>query len=59
VHSFILPGKQIVIGGVREKIQNGRFLDKGQLSFALAAVRHLAHFCRHNDPAHHWPAGSR
>lgn len=51
VHAFIVPGKQIVIGGVREKMRDGRFLDKTHLSFALAAVRRLASFCQADNPA--------
>ena len=51
VHAFIVPGKQIVIAGVKEKMRDGRFLDKTHLSFALAAVRRLASFCQADNPA--------
>ncbi|HTK35338.1 MAG TPA: NADPH-dependent FMN reductase [Caulobacteraceae bacterium] len=44
--AFVVPGKQVVIGGVREKIKDGVFVDKSNLSFALAEVDRLADYCR-------------
>jgi chromate reductase, NAD(P)H dehydrogenase (quinone) len=41
VHAMILPGRQVVIGGIADKIRDGQFVDKADLSFALAAVRRL------------------
>ncbi|MDB5604690.1 MAG: putative NADPH-dependent reductase [Bradyrhizobium sp.] len=41
VHAFILPGRQVVIGSVAEKIRDGGFVDSSNLSFALAAVHRM------------------
>ncbi|MDB5458691.1 MAG: NADPH-dependent reductase [Caulobacteraceae bacterium] len=45
-HAFIVPGRQIVMGGIVDKIRDGRFVDKANLSFALAATHKLAEYCR-------------
>jgi chromate reductase len=46
VAAVILPGKQIVIGGVADKIKNGQFVDRTNLAFALATTRRLIDLCR-------------
>jgi chromate reductase, NAD(P)H dehydrogenase (quinone) len=43
--AMILPGRQVVIGGVADKIRDGRFIDKANLTFAIAAVNRLIDFC--------------
>jgi chromate reductase len=50
-HSLILPGRQIVIGGIANKMQDGRFIDRSNLSFALAAIHRLANYCRSAEAA--------
>jgi len=49
--AFIAPERQIVIAGVADKIRDGRFVDRTNLAFALAAVQRLASFCRCGDAA--------
>jgi chromate reductase len=44
--TFIIPGKQVVIAGVREKIRDGVFIDKTNLSFALTEIDRLVGYCR-------------
>jgi chromate reductase len=44
--TLIVPGKQVVIGGVREKIRDGVFVDKSNLSFALTEIDRLLGYCR-------------
>jgi chromate reductase len=44
--TFVMPGKQVVIAGVRDKIRDGSFIDKSNLSFALAEVERLVGYCR-------------
>jgi chromate reductase len=44
--TFIIPGKQVVIAGVREKIRDGAFIDKTNLSFALTEIDRLVGYCR-------------
>lgn len=46
VSAVILPGRQIVIGGVADKIKDGKFADKTNLAFALAAIHRLVDLCR-------------
>jgi chromate reductase len=46
IAAVILPGRQIVIGGVADKIKDGKFVDKTNLTFALAAMHRLIELCR-------------
>ncbi|MNG37258.1 hypothetical protein D3C84_1245500 [compost metagenome] len=39
--SRVVCGPQIVIAGVNQKIQAGRFVDETTIEFMLAAVDHL------------------
>jgi len=45
MHAQIVPGREVVIGGIAEKLRDGRFVDRGHLSFALAAVGRLIDVC--------------
>jgi chromate reductase len=45
MHAHILPGREVVIGGIADKLRDGRFIDRGHLAFALAAVVRLVEFC--------------
>jgi len=46
IGAVIVPGRQIVIGGIADKIKDGEFLDKNNLAFALTAMHRLIDFCR-------------
>ena len=55
--AFIAPERQIVIAGVADKIRDGRFIDKTNVAFAVAAVQRLASFCRRANPTQlYWTA---
>ena len=44
--AIIVPGPQIVIGGVSDKVSDGRLVDQPSLVFALAAIDRLKRLCR-------------
>ncbi|MFC7399135.1 NADPH-dependent FMN reductase [Chelatococcus sp. GCM10030263] len=46
VQALIVSGPQVVIGGVADKVRDGRLVDEAALSFTLAAVDRLAALCR-------------
>jgi chromate reductase, NAD(P)H dehydrogenase (quinone) len=46
VQAAIVPGPQIVIGGVADKVSDGRLVDQSSLAFALAAIDRLTGVCR-------------
>jgi chromate reductase len=46
ISAVILPGKQVVVGGVTQKVQDGKFVDRTNIEFALGAVQRLAGLCR-------------
>jgi chromate reductase len=46
MHARILPGREVVIGGIADKLRDGRFVDRGHLAFTLAAVDRLIDVCR-------------
>jgi chromate reductase len=46
MHANILPGREVVIAGVADKLRDGRFIDRGHLAFTLAATGRLIDFCR-------------
>jgi chromate reductase len=45
VQALILSGPQVVVGGVANKVRDGRLIDKASLTFALAAIDRLAALC--------------
>lgn len=45
VQAVIVPGPQIVIGGVADKVSDGRLEDPPSLAFALAAIDRLKGLC--------------
>lgn len=52
VDALILPGRQIIIGSVAEKIRDdGQFVDIANLSFAADAIRRLIDVCRRGRTA--------
>jgi len=46
MHAHILPGREVVIGGIADKLRDGRFVDRAHLDFTLAAVARLIDVCR-------------
>jgi chromate reductase len=46
VQAAIVPGPQIVIGGVADKISDGLLADQPSLAFALAAIDRLKGLCQ-------------
>jgi chromate reductase len=46
VAAVILPGRQVVIGGVADKMKDGKFVDRTNLAFALDAMHRLIDLCR-------------
>jgi len=46
VSAVILPGRQIVISNVAEKIKDGVFADKANIAFAMESVHRLIGLCR-------------
>ncbi|MDQ0391596.1 NADPH-dependent FMN reductase [Labrys monachus] len=44
--ALLVPGPQVVIGGIAEKIRDGRLVDEASLAFAVAAVGRLEAACR-------------
>lgn len=46
VQAAIVPGPQIVIGGVADKISDGRLVDQPSLAFAMAAIDRLKGLCQ-------------
>jgi chromate reductase len=46
IQAHILPGREIVIGGVADKLRDGWLTDRGHLTFAMAAVGRLLDACR-------------
>ena len=45
VHAVLVPGPQVVIGGIAERVREGRLIDQTSLAFALAAVDRLLALC--------------
>ena len=45
VHAVLVPGPQVVIGGIADKVSEGRLIDQASLTFALAAVDRLLALC--------------
>jgi chromate reductase len=48
VQAAVVPGPQVVIGGVADKVSDGRLVDQPSLTFALAAIDRLTSLCRHS-----------
>jgi chromate reductase len=46
VAAVILPGRQIVIGGIADKVKEGKLVDRANLEFATAALHRLIGLCR-------------
>jgi chromate reductase len=46
VQAVIVPGPQIVIGGVADKVRDGRLVDQPSLTFALGGIDRLRALCR-------------
>ncbi len=45
VQAVLAPGPQVVIGGIAEKVSEGRLIDQASLAFALSAVDRLLALC--------------
>jgi chromate reductase len=48
MQAVIIPGPQVVIGGVGDKVSDGRLVDQPSLAFALTAIDRLKQFRRHS-----------
>jgi chromate reductase len=46
VQAVVVPGPQIVIGGVADKVRDGLLMDQPSLAFALAAIERMKGLCR-------------
>jgi chromate reductase len=49
VQAVIVPGPQIVIGNVADKVSDGRLVDQPSLAFALAAIDRLKGLCQRSS----------
>jgi chromate reductase, NAD(P)H dehydrogenase (quinone) len=50
-HAVLVPGPQVVIGGIAERITEGRLTDEASLAFSLTAVDRLLALCNRFDQA--------